>query len=208
MTDSTNYVTIDELRAYTKDTGSRDETIYQDALNAAQRQIDGVCGRFFYKTTSATAKYFWPDTFSECCTDDFWTSTGLLVDVDVSGNGTYSQSWTLSTDFFLEPLNGTQGGIQGWPNTKLSATFSSKYFPMRQTYLYMRPTVRVTAQWGWAAVPEAVKQATKIAATKLYKLSDAPLGYSGFEAGVVKVRDIPEVMSLLEPFAQDEYVVA
>ena len=85
----------------------------------------------------------------------------------------------------------------------------TKFFPTRRGILYRRPTVRVTAQWGWAAVPAAIKQATKIAAAKSFAMSGSPFGYVSYqEAGVVRVRDIPEVMNLLDPFLQDKYATA
>ncbi len=209
MTDSTSYVSVAEVRAYAKDTGNLHETIYQDAIESAQRQIDGLCGRFFYKTTTATAKYYWPDSTNAVCVDDFWTTTNLTVEVDSAGDGTYSQSWTLNTDFYLEPINQSSGGITGWPYEKLCATSVNKYFPLRATHLYTRPTVKVTAQWGWADIPAQVKQATKIAASKQCAMSGTPLGFiASPEVGAIRVRDIPEVMSLLGPFLQDEYAVA
>jgi hypothetical protein len=203
------YVTVDELRAYTKDVGNLDESLYSDAIEAASREIDGMCGRYFSQDAAVSAQYFWPTSYTCVPVDDISTTTGLLVDVDINGNGSYSQSWTLNTDFYLEPVNQNQGGIVGWPYTELRSTLQSKFFPTAQQYLYVRPTVRVTARWGWAAVPAAVKQATKVAATKLYKLSDAPFGVAGFDAfGAVRVRDIPEIVNLLGPFMQDRYAVA
>jgi hypothetical protein len=61
--------------------------------------------------------------------------------------------------------------------------------------------VQVTAQWGWAAVPDSVKQATKILAAEIFRLKDAPLGVAGFnDFGPVRVREVPQVSMLLKRY--------
>jgi hypothetical protein len=202
------YITVDELRAYTKDPGQLDQSIYEDAIAAAEVEVNAVCGRYFSQDAAVSVQYFWPDSNGCCPVDDISTATGLIVAVDTAGTGTWSDTWTITTDYFLEPINQNQGGIVGWPYTEIRATLASKYFPQRY-FPYVRPTVKVTARWGWAAVPAPVKQATKIIATKLYKMSEAPFGVAGFDQwGTIRVGNIPEVQNLLGPFMLDRYAVA
>ncbi len=203
------YITVDDLRAYTKDPGVLDETIYEGAIAAAEVEINAMCGRYFSQDAAVSQRFFWPWDNTCCYTNDISTTTGLLVDVDFNGDGTWSQPWTIDTDFFLEPINRISSGVTGWPYTEIRATFATKYLPLRQPFLYLRPTVRVTARWGWLAVPEPVKQATKIIATKLYKMSEAPFGVAGFDQwGTIRVGNIPEVQNLLGPFMTDRYAIA
>lgn len=77
--------------------------------------------------------------------DDFHTTTNLAISV----NGT---SWNV-TDVEPRPWNGTYEGMTGWPYFDLLTV--SKTWPPNRT-----PKVTVTAHWGWAAVPEAIRQAT------------------------------------------------
>jgi len=63
--------------------------------------------------------------------------------------------------------------------------------------------VRVTARWGWSAVPAQVKQATILRAVALFKRKDAPHGVAGFDGfGVVRLRQDPDVEALLQPFVR------
>jgi hypothetical protein len=61
--------------------------------------------------------------------------------------------------------------------------------------------VKVTAKWGWLAVPDAVQQATLFLANQYYKTArEAPLGVAGFgDFGAVRVRAMPQVENLLQP---------
>lgn len=203
------YITLPELRDYIQDPGQLNEVSLQAAIDAAQIEVDTVCGRTFSADTTATARKFWPYGPWNACVDDFYTTTGLIVAVDINGDGTYSQTWTLDTDFYVEPINQRVGGITGHPYNELTATRTTYYFPDRQNYLYTRPTIKVTAKWGWSAVPNPVKQATLIIAQKLYKLGNAPFGVAGMDQfGVVRVGNIPEVQNLLGPYMLDRYAVA
>jgi hypothetical protein len=62
--------------------------------------------------------------------------------------------------------------------------------------------VRVTARWGWSAVPTAVKQATILLASRGFKRYDSALGVAGFgDLGAIRVsRTDPDVTALLEPY--------
>jgi len=62
--------------------------------------------------------------------------------------------------------------------------------------------VQVTGTWGWSSVPTAIKQATIMSATRLYKRYDSPLGVLGFgDLGVVRISRIdPDIASLLMPY--------
>lgn len=202
------YISVADLRAYIHDTGALDTTSLQAACDAAEVEVNAMCGRYFSQDSVVSAQYFWPDDYGKVCVDDISTTTGLLVDVDINANGGYAQSWTINTDFFLEPVNQNVGGIVGWPYTTIRASLTNKWFPIRY-YPYIRPTVRVTAKWGWAAVPTPVKQATLVVAAKLYKMGDAPFGVAGFDQwGTIRVGNIPEVQNLLGPFMTDRYAIA
>lgn len=195
------YITLSEFRNYIKDP-TTSPTVAQttpmlNAIRSASRGVERAADRKqFYK--SSGIRYFWPDAFNACRIDDLASTAGLTVDVDIAGNGTYSQSWVVDTDFFMEPVNPELG----WPVTKMSATFVQKYFPMRRVWLYMRPTVRVNStHWGWPSVPDEVRQATFIGAHQLYKLGEAPFGATMGEWGALRVKENPEVQALVARYA-------
>jgi hypothetical protein len=62
---------------------------------------------------------------------------------------------------------------------------------------------RITAVWGWAAVPTAIKQATIIQSSRLFKRLDSPLGVLGMgDLGQIRVSRYldPDVEQLAMPF--------
>lgn len=70
--------------------------------------------------------------------------------------------------------------------------------------------VTVTADWGWAAVPPEVKQATLIKTSRLLKRRESPNGLDGIsEFGVVRVSQYedPDVVLLLTPLRRADRVL-
>lgn len=172
-----------------------DDDRVKDALASASREIESACNRQFNKTTSATARIYYPHDSCWATVDDFYTLTDLAIATDQGDDGTYETVWT-STDYQLEPLNGVVGGEQGWPYFKVRA-MKSRWFPTWG----QRAPLQVTAQWGWAAVPDPVKEACLLLAAESLKLKDAPFGVAGFDGfGAVRVRDNPVVARKLAPY--------
>ena len=120
----------------------------------------------------------------------------LVIATDGGDTGTYSTTWT-TADYVLEPFDGVDAGMTGFPYRTVRAV-ESLTFP---TGGY-RARVQVTALWGWTAVPDSVTLATKIMAAYLFNLKDSPLGVASFgDAGLIRVRDVPQATMLLDPYA-------
>jgi hypothetical protein len=187
------YVTVDELKAQIQVGDSYDDGAISLALSAASAEVDQYCGRNFDVDASVTVRTFRADgEYVE--TSDIATTTGLIVRVDTLGDGTFPVT-VAAADYVLEPLNGVGvDGRVGWPYTAIR--FADYDFKDR-----VRPTVQVTARFGWLTVPEAVKQATLLLAARNFKLREAPLGVAGFgDFGAVRVRDNPIVATILRPY--------
>ena len=166
-----DYVTSSELKATLELSG---QTFADDdlslAITAASRAIDNVTGRRFYADDDATSiRYYTPRNPDRLWIDDLVTLTTLERD---DGTGLFAESWTVNTDFVLEPLN---AAADGWPFT------SVKVRPRSGRYFWLDDrTVKVTGKFGWAEVPDTIKQAAKIIAAKLAKRSrEAPFGVIG-----------------------------
>ena len=177
MTVTNGLCTQASLRAYLglQPTGdpSRD-ALLDDSINAASRAIEDYCGRHFYDSGAATARTFAPTDSHLLLVDDFSTTTGLVVKTDENDDGTYEITWT-SSDYELDTT--VADGITGWPYRAIRAV-GDYTFPLPAGRLLRRYTVQVTARWGWAAVPEPVRQATLQVAAELYRRKDAPFGIS------------------------------
>jgi hypothetical protein len=190
-----SYASVEELKNRLGITDNNDDGRVGDALSSVSREIEGTCGRQFNKTTSASARIFYPHDACWATVDDFHTTTGLVIAVDQGDDGTYETAW-VAADYQLEPLNGVVDGEQGWPYFKIRA-MSSQVLPTG----VRRAPLQVIAQWGWAAVPAPVKEACLILAAETFKLKDAPFGVAGFgEFGALRVRDNPMAAKKLAPY--------
>jgi hypothetical protein len=186
-----NHVGIDD---------NEDDPHLSAAAAATCQAIAEWCGRTFDTTAEAdaSARVFRATCQTALTVDDFWSTTGLVVKTDDNDDGTFETTWTIDTDFYLEPLNGLRHG-QPWPYTELVA-LSTRWFPAWNR----RPAVQVTAAWGWASIPDAVKQAALLKGARLFKRKNSPEGVlSGFaDYGPVRIssREDPDVIALLAPF--------
>lgn len=205
------YVSVEELKAYIRlDNAVPPDDELEDVLASASDDIEGYCKRQFNDATAATARQYYAGRVDArhdplflralpeyIAVDDFSTEVGLIVETDEDQDGTFETVWDPDT-YVCEPLNGVVDGQPGWPFWTIRAV-TGLAFPVGR-----RPLVRVTARWGWAAVPRGVKQACKIVAAETFKLREAPFGTAGFgEFGVVRVRDNPMAKAKLEKFGRD-----
>lgn len=199
------YATSSELKATLSLTGETfaDADIAL-ALTAASRGIDNYCNRRFYADPDATqVRYYSPDHPRVLPITDLVTLTALAVDVD--GDGAFEQAWTENTHFVLEPLN---AATEGKPWTTLTVhPRGGRYFPT-----YQPRGVRVTGKFGWAAVPDAVKEATVILASKLMRRArEAPFGVVsvGVEEGSAMriAASDPDVNFLLRSYRRDVAII-
>ncbi|MBM7788856.1 hypothetical protein [Tenggerimyces flavus] len=177
-----------------------DDAALNNALATASRGIDAFCRRQFNKTTSATARVFRPTRAGLAFVHDFHTTTGLVI--ATGDDGTFGTTWA-AADYQLEPLNQMRHGEEGWPYWIIRAVDSQAFT------CAARATLQVTAQWGWNAVPAAVKEACLILAVDVFKLKDTPFGVAGYgDWGVVRVRQNPAAAEKLIPYRRNAPLVA
>ena len=189
------YVDAEELAAYLGIGDSYDSLLLDSACDAATESVNQHCQRQFQKVTVATARVYQPRDSYTVEVDDFYSTTGLVIATDGGDTGTYGTTWT-TADYVLEPFDGIEAGMTGFPYRKIRAV-ESLTFPRSA-----RPRVQVTALWGWTAVPESVTLATKVIAAYLFNLKDSPLGVASFgDAGLIRVREVPQAAMLLTPYA-------
>lgn len=175
MTMTNAYLTVDELKDLQRDMLAATNTEYERAIEAASRTIDLYCGRHFWRDPTVTVRTYRPDEVDLLWTRDIATTTGLIVKTDADFDGTFETTWTIDTDFILEPFE----RMNGRPYERIAAV-GSKLFPVAARYptsTYVRrasrrPPVQVTAIYGWPAVPDEVAMACSIAAVDNLKAKD------------------------------------
>lgn len=187
-----SYVDSTALAAYLGIDDADDDSLLAVAGKVGSQWVNRHCGRQFNKTTTASARVYRATSPRSLVVDDFHTTTDLVVKTDTADSGSYDTTWTAS-DYVLEPFNGVRDGETGFPYEKI-LTVEGLLFPCYG----FRARVQVTAQWGWAAVPEPVTRAATIVAAMVHNMKDSPLGVASFaDAGLIRVRDVPAVVPMM-----------
>lgn len=190
MAITNGYATLIEIKAYLSISDSTDDTLLESLIESASRSIDRIANRRFYLDSSASARKYraYSDVF--VYVDDIGTTSGLVVAVDENGNGTYTKTLTLDTDFILDPLTASS---LGRPFTQLTMVSNTEMWPIFPgiTQNGLRPGVQVTAKWGWPSVPDDINMACLILTADLYKRKDAPGGILGLgDLGAIRMSPI------------------
>ena len=187
-----SYVALSELKSALGITVSTDDAFLNLAIDSAEQSINDLCGRKFTADGSASARTYRAQPYL-AVTDDISTLTGLVVKTDTSGDGTFDTTWA-STDYQVEPLNNL---LKTTPRSVNNLRAVGSYtFPVYGDGL---AAVEVTAKWGWPAVPDSVKQATLMLASRLYGRKASPMGVIGVgDFGPVRIsRSDPDIAHLL-----------
>lgn len=199
------YATLAELKTFvgipTADTA--DDAALQVALDSSSAQVDAYCDRVFTADTSVTTRDYMVTDTGRLEVDPISTLTGLVLSSDDNGDGTFETTWA-ATDYRVEPINAAAAGV---PWDRIVA-LGTRWFP-KNAY---RPTVRITAKFGWpgGTVPQAVKLACLIQASRLFKRKDAPFGVAGSVEFGSEMRLLNEVdrdaQNLLRPYRRNWWV--
>lgn len=167
-----SYATAAELQSWLR-TDTTDGTVHALVLDAVEEQIDMFCGRargaFATAGTVASARVFTAEDTTLLRVDDIGSTTDLVVAVDLDFDGTFETTVT-SASFQTEPLNAITKG-RAIERLRMRST-SSYYWPISAG----DALVQVTARWGWPAIPDVVKHATLLQASRLVKRREAPFG--------------------------------
>lgn len=192
MAITNGYCTLNDLKASARITDNVDDAMLELAIESASRLVDSYTQRIFYSAGTATRLYVPLDNYVTEI-DDLIT----LTELKTSDGDDFDTTWQ-AKDYQLEPLNGVVDGLTGYPTTRIRAVDDFLF-----NVLDGEATVRVTGTWGWSAVPVAVKQATIIQASRIFKRNDSPLGIAGFgDMGAIRVGSQldPDVRQLVEPY--------
>ncbi len=189
----TNYAPLPLFKEYLAIPASDDtrDTLLAYAVASASRTVDKDTGRRFWLDDAPVARTF--DTAGRVLegglllVPDIGDVDGLVVELGAGA------TWTAvpGADVTYSPLNALAGGsaytglvrAAGWPGAPSQ--------------------VRVTARWGWPAVPLEITQATLIRAAALFKRQDSVEGVVGSgDWGAVRVstRKDPDYADLISRY--------
>jgi hypothetical protein len=194
MAITNGYASLQETKSALRITDSVDDSLLEMAIESASRLIDGYAGRQFFSSGTATRYYTADDDF--VCEIDDISSSNITLITAMDADAVFDTTWA-TTDYQLEPLNAVLDG-QAWPYTRIRAV-GDYLWPISGG----EALVKLTAVFGWPAVPIAIKQATIIQASRIFKRLDSPLGVAGFgDLGVMRVSSSldPDVAQLVAPY--------
>lgn len=179
MAVTNGYCTLADVKAALRIADTVDDALIENSINAASRMIDQYCNRYFYSTGAGEVRYFKALDAFNCWIDDCQSIS--QVKTAQSNPITYNQIWA-STDFQTIPANTYANGAYQ-PITGLIAVYNY-FFPTWQE----SNLVQVTGTWGWPSVPDPIKFATIIQASRLFKRLESPLGVAGVsDIGIIRV---------------------
>ena len=197
------YLTLEELKRTLKlegkNHGDRDLEL---AIAAAAASLETEYNRGQPWTLGAPgeARYFTPATGKSVI--DLRSVVDVdAVELDGAGGGTYSTLLVDGVDYQLE-RDGVLAASPPWTGLRLLRSgfaYTAEYDHLRSPYPWGVDSLRVTGQFGWPVVPEGVKVASTIIATRFFRRArEAPFGIitMGLEGVAVRAGQLardPEV---------------
>ena len=195
-----NYATLAQVKSALRITDQIDDALLNTAIDAASRWVDGYCGRSFVAASGTAVRDYVPTGRMEpLFVDDLTDVVSIRIDEDL--DRTFATTLA-PIDFQLEPVN-SLSFANPYPYTTIRPQ-EDGYWPT----VFGRATVRVEATFGWPAVPDAIREATILQASRLFTRLDSPLGVAGFgDMGAMRVsfRGDPDVLMLLAPYRRAKF---
>jgi len=202
------YRTVSELKGWLGLSGSGQDTNLGYALDAATAAIDAYAGRQFDIDGAVVTRLYDCEFMDYADVDDIATTTGLIVKT-LNADGSVAETLTLNTDYYLAPYNSDKvEPVMPFTKIVMAIDKSGKVLPTEH-----RQGLSVTAKFGFSAVPDAIKQATLIQASRFFQRKNSPMGFSGNpetgQPAVVFLSELdPDVKNLIKPFKKTTITLA
>lgn len=191
MTWAPDYCTTADLKAYLRVTDTVDDVQLALAVTTASRAIDKATGRQFGQLAAATQ---WEYTAFYDRRIKRWVVP--IEDLDTTTGVVVSSLGTAVTDFEYGPRQAVAKG-KVWTHLVLGSAVAASSDD---------GDVKVTAKWGWTAVPTSVKQACLLQASRFAARRDSPYGIAGSPTDGSEMRLLatvdPDVRVSLGPYVR------
>lgn len=194
MAITNGYCTLADVKAALRITDTIDDTLIESSVNSASRMIDQYCNRNFYSGSAGEVRYYKANDGFICWIDDAQSITEIKT--SSTDPLIFDTTWQ-SGDYQVLPANRWANGAY-YPITGITAT-DNYLFPVWADMAL----VKVTGTFGWASVPDSIKFATIIQASRLFKRLESPLGVAGVsDMGIMRVGSNidGDVAQLINPF--------
>jgi hypothetical protein len=188
------YCTLADVKASLRITDTIDDALIENSINAASRMIDQYCNRYFYSGTAGEVRYYQANDGFVCWIDD----AQAISEIKTSSTDPliFDTTWEAGDYQLMNPNQRANGAYS--PYTAITAT-DNYLFPVWAEMAL----VKVTGTFGWSAVPDSIKFAAIIQASRLFKRLESPLGVAGVsDMGIMRVGSSidGDVAQLINPF--------
>jgi hypothetical protein len=173
------YCSLADVKAALRITDTIDDALLENSINSASRMIDQYCNRYFYSGSPGEVRYYQANDGFMCWIDD----AQAITEIKTSSTDPliFDTTWQAGDYQLLNPNQRANGAYS--PYTAITAT-DNYLFPVWADMAL----VKVTGQFGWATVPEPIKFACIIQASRLFKRLESPLGVAGVsDIGIMRV---------------------
>jgi hypothetical protein len=171
--------------------GVLDDDLINSAIRAASRRLDSRCDTRFWadpapvtRKVAVVGQTFYENGEQVLLLPAIASDTGLVIELGAGSAWSTATGWEYGPDSAL---------IDGQPITRLYGGAG---------WLPAAGRARITARWGWPAVPDEIAEAAKLLAARYYGRKDSTAGVlGGSEWGAVRVsRFDPDIEDLIERF--------
>jgi hypothetical protein len=188
------YCSLADVKASLRITDTIDDALIENSINSASRLIDQYCNRYFYSSAAGEVRYYQANDGFTVWIDDAQSISSL--ETSSTDPLIFDTTWSAG-DYQVLPANRTANGGY-YPITGITAT-DNYLFPVWADMAL----VKVTGQFGWSSIPDPIKFATIIQASRLFKRLESPLGVAGVsDMGIMRVGSNidGDVAQLINPF--------
>lgn len=198
-TDSdTIYASLADLKLRLGITVTTWDTVLTSDLISASRKIDNDTGRRFYADALASARTYNP----ALCVVRSYDGDKILIE-DAASAPTLLETGYQSTFTTVD-----SGSYEFGPDNALALGYPIQWILLPYGNLpWSWGRIRVTARWGWPSVPEAIKEACLLQASRLFSRRESPNGIAGTnDFGLIRVgRWDPDYESLLGAYEKSGF---
>jgi hypothetical protein len=173
------YCSLADVKAALRIQDTLDDALLENSINSASRMIDQYCNRYFYSGSAGEVRYYQANDGFICWIDD----AQAITEIKTSSTDPliFDTTWEAGDYQLLNPNQRANGAYS--PYTAITAT-DNYLFPVWAEMAL----VKVTGTYGWATVPEPIKFACIIQASRLFKRLESPLGVAGVsDIGIMRV---------------------
>lgn len=184
------YLSVEQVKRYLRnEQGATDDDIITEMLDAASGAIDDYCHRTFTAAAAvASARSFVPSGDQVLNIYDCTTITSITE----NGTTVATASWQ------AEPVNSLDGAGRTVPYSRVRRIDGTGW---HQLSAYPgKASISVTATWGWASTPAAVKSACRIITSELIDERNKRGGlvvFDDFAAVAVQSRTVARLLGPL-----------